>query len=314
LAVVCAALGASCNCGQDGLTRCPQCQHGELCVNGLCIPGCVTNADCPANEVCVGQVCLLGVCQNNSQCATGQQCVGGSCATPNDAGFDAGGCGLGGRSCGEYCISVGECCTSNDCPPGDLCIGNQCVPPTDAGMDAGGDECFKCSGTASACGLTSVPADGGSCPAGYSLTAPTCTACWSCGAVSAYCVDTGCCGPWTTGGYVGGGCTCYGCTGFGYGADPQTACVHAQANDLAGAGGWCVWPSSPYTAFCGFAGYAGDTNWYDGGTPGGCDCTGSCGDTSTCCVPKDWPVSNCAECCSGQCGACLGDAGQNCCT
>lgn len=317
LGAVCAAFAAACNCGQPGLTRCPECPSGQMCQDGKCVPGCVTNADCPKNEVCVGGVCLLDVC-DDVQCPPGQQCIGGSCvAPPADAG-----CSSGFRLCGEACIPVSGCCTASDCPTGALCINNACFPPDGGSADAGSPPdagttaatCYKCAGTVSACALTSVPMDGGACPTGYSSTPPTCTPCWSCGAVSAYCVDTGCCGPWTSAGYVGGGCTCYGCTGFGYGPDAQTACVNAQANDLSGAGGWCPWPGGANTAFCGFAGYAGDSNWYDGGTAGGCDCTASCGDTTTCCVPKDWPVTNCAECCSGHCGACLGDAGQNCCT
>ena len=332
--LVVSALGASCNCDTRAPT-CGTCPQGTICLDGGCQAGCNTDLDCPPPLACVGQKCLKLACLTDVECGPGLVCVNHACAV-SDAGTSDGGCP----------VPPPGCCSAADCPDGGTCAGNVCVQLGDGGADAGdggadagpvdagpcqpscgpsncgGSDhcggtcpacCYQCQAIANACGYDIQLADAGVCPIGYDAGQPPCATCWSCGASDDYCVTPSCCGTYTVDGTVGTGCNCFGCNEHGYAQDVYDACVNAQNNTLASsASGVCIWPSGQNTSLCGFAGSSGSPYWYDGGTPGGCNCRLSCGSNSTCCVARNFPASSASQCCSGQLGGCPG-TGNNCC-
>lgn len=100
------------------------------------------------------------------------------------------------------------------------------------------------------------------------------------------------------------------------------ACYASQENTLAlanTAGGWGPWPSSPYTATCGFDGNSSGIPYSPPTAAGGCaSCSFTCG--GACCLPNtckssgdQCSVSNVTQCCSGTVGTCFGGTGDNCC-
>ena len=139
----------------------------------------------------------------------------------------------------------------------------------------------------------------------------------------AYCTSTSCCGTWQSNGVVGGFCTCYSCDGQSgvSAASENEACYQSQQNTLAlqqNRGGWCGWPSSPYTASCGYDANTSSGTAYAGSPPvqpGGCtSCSFTCG--GVCCLPKGnglVSVADASQCCSGKVGPCWGGTGNDCC-
>lgn len=88
--------GAFCSTSQP-------CPGGQYCWNGLCLPGCLTNKDCAADQYCsidgVGSgVCVnkeVPSCTNDDQCDDGEVCKNGMCSkvtpkncTPRADGMD----------------------------------------------------------------------------------------------------------------------------------------------------------------------------------------------------------------------------------
>ncbi len=106
----------------------PECQSGEICVNGECVPdgdGCVPA--CGADEDCVNDECIPspepGPCQ--PPCGSDEICVNSSCVP------DPGGCD---PACQSYEICVNETCVPDGtgcdpaCQPGESCVDDVCVP------------------------------------------------------------------------------------------------------------------------------------------------------------------------------------------
>ena len=57
----------------------------QVCLNSVCVNTCSSNAECQTaatpNFVCEEAVCLSPACGNDSQCGSGQSCLGGACKT-----------------------------------------------------------------------------------------------------------------------------------------------------------------------------------------------------------------------------------------
>jgi Cys-rich repeat protein len=113
------------------VTRCDEagaCLAGESCRDGLCLPDCSVDADCPASAVCVDDSCFGGAsgsCGADAECAAGEACVGGLCVAYAD---------------------VLECGSDADCPAGAACTAGECVfdpsaegPELCNGLDDDGD-------------------------------------------------------------------------------------------------------------------------------------------------------------------------------
>ena len=79
---------------------------GFLDTSASALTSCNTNADCPANYICLNGTCLPA-CQGDVDCATGEQCKT-------------------------------TCTTSMDCAAGLICDANVCVPPRCAGATPSG--------------------------------------------------------------------------------------------------------------------------------------------------------------------------------
>jgi hypothetical protein len=149
-------------CGTQG-AACGECQPGEMCDVGLCIPQESCSAANCANGCCYAGTCVAPNAQNNAACGTGAEacgrCVGatrcsqGGCAAlpSQDAGpcgpdtcpqgccagdaciisaaQNAGACGSGGAAC-EACLT-GQACEAGTCAFGagcglDSCPGGCC--------------------------------------------------------------------------------------------------------------------------------------------------------------------------------------------
>ena len=89
-----------CTLNPDGLLP------GFLDTSGNVLSSCNTNADCPANNICLNGTCYPA-CQANVDCATGEQCTT-------------------------------TCTTSMDCTAGLICDANVCVLPQCAGATPSG--------------------------------------------------------------------------------------------------------------------------------------------------------------------------------
>ena len=102
--------------GCGGKSKCCQ---GLTCTNGACA--------CPAGTVPSGNACVQQPgqpgCTSNAQCGAGQVCQAGSCVPiPLQCTQDAD-CGEAGVICvnGACVIQPGECEQDNDCGPNELC-------------------------------------------------------------------------------------------------------------------------------------------------------------------------------------------------
>lgn len=62
--------GSSSNGGGNGTTNCGafNCQAGQYCSNGVCVNGCLTDANCGANQTCqdIDDVTSQGTCRNTT--------------------------------------------------------------------------------------------------------------------------------------------------------------------------------------------------------------------------------------------------------
>ncbi|MEZ4394166.1 MAG: hypothetical protein R3A48_24090 [Polyangiales bacterium] len=121
---------------------------------------CVTDAHCPAGNLCVGNLCVAG-CNEGQMCPAGQSCCGGGCVNPQENTAHCGGCGMtcavanGAAACLNGTCSVGMCTAPYaDC---DAMAANGCE--TDTQRDVS-----HCGGCGMAC--ASRPNSGASCAAG----------------------------------------------------------------------------------------------------------------------------------------------------
>jgi hypothetical protein len=75
-----AQVEATCHC-----TGVPDCKSGNSSVNWACTPAhsciqiCTSSSDCQSPSVCEDLICRPPACGDDSECNSGQQCIGGSC-------------------------------------------------------------------------------------------------------------------------------------------------------------------------------------------------------------------------------------------
>ncbi len=192
-------------CVADGSVGTPcmataDCLNGLVCEDGTCqMPtvGCQTDTDCPANQICLNNICVRqgspGTnCMVNSDCNLGLICTNNVCRVPSLRCLSPAEC-LPGQTClNNRCVATGSvgtsCSTVNDCQPSLACFNDMCqTPPASCSSNdqcainqvcvssscaTSGSEGTPCSNT-SGCnsGLTCVdgtcqttPADGGGFP------------------------------------------------------------------------------------------------------------------------------------------------------
>lgn len=91
-------------------TAAGKCVPPEAKNNGPCDP--IEGTDCPDGQVCISGVCMPppGACVNNDQCPAGFICQNGTC-TPDSSGQPG-------------------CLTDSSCPSGQICINGDCKPKT----------------------------------------------------------------------------------------------------------------------------------------------------------------------------------------
>jgi len=135
--------------GCGGILDCGDCDEGETCMGGACIPdGCEPECggkSCGDDDGCEGicygpcpfeaQVCVDGACEcsgascDGAFCGDPDGCGGtctGPCPEPNDECVD-GACVCGGTICGENCCGQDELCQEGVCVPS--CIPKECGDP-----------------------------------------------------------------------------------------------------------------------------------------------------------------------------------------
>lgn len=94
---------------------------------------CENDADCPTGSECVGGDCQRIRCSSTADCPPGTECRGGECVPIEDGGGD----GDDGRDRNGDDGDNGDTggCTSNaDCPQGQVCQNGQCVTPQRSGL------------------------------------------------------------------------------------------------------------------------------------------------------------------------------------
>ncbi|TNE48829.1 MAG: matrixin family metalloprotease [Deltaproteobacteria bacterium] len=132
-----------CMCGKE--YPCPQgkvCNDDFECVNGN-NPGCQSNADCAAGQVCQSGRCVAAPqCQSAGDCGAGQICQNGSCIPdPSICQRDAN-CPPGQTCAQGRCVpdNTSGCQSNADCGAGQQCSNGACVnSPTDAGNNSACD-------------------------------------------------------------------------------------------------------------------------------------------------------------------------------
>ncbi len=180
-----AELGQCMDATLDGFFMCSSdkpCPFGQFCFNGLCAPGCMSDADCADNQYCDttgatgvtnDQMCVnkeVPTCAADGDCAANQTCVQGLCSavsvqaqcTPRPDGQD-------GCDAFSICLDMGEvdqevntCVTFPPCPQDGECpvgqVGSVC-----------NEEDIP--GKARIC-LTGLCKSGANCPANFNCLVP----------------------------------------------------------------------------------------------------------------------------------------------
>ncbi|MBI5498370.1 MAG: hypothetical protein HY904_25435 [Deltaproteobacteria bacterium] len=103
------------------------CNLGALCVNLVCVPGCVTANDCPGQLLCDTGTGPNGTCVEcltaNDCSGNNPQCISGGCRT----GCQSGQCGWP-LTCDAATQTCVRCVDDTQCPVGRVCEANDCVP------------------------------------------------------------------------------------------------------------------------------------------------------------------------------------------
>ncbi len=136
--------GGFCTPSTGGCTDATDCAGGEVCANGVCVPGdppaqCANDYDCPGGYTCENGVCQPGGVVDG--CTTAADC-------PANGTDDVGPACVGGL-CTSNRIAPTSCAAGETCAPGTSCSGGVCLP------------------IAGACELDSDCSDGSSCVAGW---------------------------------------------------------------------------------------------------------------------------------------------------
>ena len=109
-----------------------ECGPGRSCVDGACVSGCVTGAECVIGQVCTAGFCedaplMTGECASDAECGPGGLCIDSSCfeGCTEDAE-----CGAD-RYCAAGVCAVDTrprpfCASDADCEPGHPCVGGIC--------------------------------------------------------------------------------------------------------------------------------------------------------------------------------------------
>lgn len=176
-----------------GPCRHVMCASGETCNQGRCVPPaqeCTSTECAPApgapNYICpdgtiAGPVCerdpagscgwnfltCAGTCSADGDCATGEECINGTCAVSTGSCGDGAACGAGqyccNPSCG-ICAPLGSNCTQqacatvcqqdSECASSETCVNGQCVAGQPCGNNVcgPGDSCCNAS-----CGICTAP-------------------------------------------------------------------------------------------------------------------------------------------------------------
>jgi hypothetical protein len=130
-------------------------------VDGTCTsleePGCVRDADCTGEMVCVDGTCTSleePGCVRNADCTGGTVCVDGTCTSLEEPGCVRNADCTGEMVCVDgTCTSLGEpgCVRNADCTGGTVCVDGTCQepePPTAGACETafawGGDEVAAC--------------------------------------------------------------------------------------------------------------------------------------------------------------------------
>ena len=113
-----------------------QCAAGQTCgQGGVCISGCVTNADCASPFLCIDQRCqdpCSVTCGPNSLCRAEVQ--GNVCQCPS--GF------AGVPTAQQGCVRIPEICSNGNCHSGFKCHRDYCMPTCQGhGECARGEQC-----------------------------------------------------------------------------------------------------------------------------------------------------------------------------
>jgi hypothetical protein len=123
-----------------------RCQPGQYCQDqtfSKCEPGCTSDANCAANQVCVKESGKnVGSCQNTTTpacsaaqpCPSGQTCVNGQCTVVNNppACSATQPCPSGQTCVNGQCTVVNNppaCSASVPCPSGKVCVSGICSAP-----------------------------------------------------------------------------------------------------------------------------------------------------------------------------------------
>jgi hypothetical protein len=114
---------------------------------------CKGDSECASGDKCIGGTCTTpssDKCKGDSDCASGDKCIGGTCTTPSsDKCKGDSECASGDKCIGGTCTtpSSDKCKGDSDCASGDKCIGGTCTTPSsdkckDDSDCANGDKCI----------------------------------------------------------------------------------------------------------------------------------------------------------------------------
>jgi MYXO-CTERM domain-containing protein len=164
--------------------KCPDSK--QVCKFGQCVapPTCNNDGDCPGDQLCVQNKCVIPECNTSKDCQSGELCVDGKCKkdpcdgkTCPDGEFCRNGQCVGscaGVFCkdGEVCVD-GKCtadtCKDKKCPAGEVCKGGQCVKDPCEKASCKGERICK-DGR-----CVNPPCTGVTCPSGQTCTDGQCT-------------------------------------------------------------------------------------------------------------------------------------------
>jgi hypothetical protein len=183
-------------CGTDG-EACAACPEGQDCIQGICAPLTVCDAETCSNGCCEGTTCVRYAAQDDEQCGTeGEECA--ACPEGQD-------CALG--ICTPQVV-----CTSQNCANG-CCQNGTCVPFSEQGAGV----CGSNGGTCAAC------------PAGQECIQGACTPQVTCARRNEDCTNVDCCNTGDTCVPVGkNGHVCQPVT------PPPIKCAHVGRNLIPG--------------------------------------------------------------------------------
>lgn len=115
--------GEQCAQAEKDTNDCGGCDNEQICDPSIdcdrsfCThPRCCVNSDCPSGEVCIGYDCMPCTTElcGKTCCAPNFTCVNDVCTCP-------------GKVCFGVCDPAAQCCNSVDCPSGSTCQSRRCV-------------------------------------------------------------------------------------------------------------------------------------------------------------------------------------------